>query len=112
MAGRSKAGEQQAVKRLASPAAALFDGVFQGGAAVEILGASGSNPTSNWKVSGAVQRVYDKSVKGYVFCCEGGPLAKMQLPGTIAVPWPSPAVPRAADQRASHEAVCARALYI
>ena len=74
-----KAGEH-AAKRLTSQAAALFEGVFQGGPAVDVFGASGSNPTSNWKVSGAVQRVYDKSVKGYVFCCEGGPSAKMQLP--------------------------------
>ena len=63
-----------------SPASALFDTTYQGGAAVEVLSAGGSNPTSNWKVSSAVQRIYDKSVKGYVFQCDGGPLAKMQLP--------------------------------
>ena len=47
---------------------------------MEVFSAHGSNPTANWKISGAVQRVYDKSVKGYVFQCEGGPSAKMQLP--------------------------------
>ena len=65
---------------LRSPASALFDTAYQGGAAVEVFSAGGSNPTSNWKVSGAVQRIYDKSVKGYVFQCDGGPSAKMQLP--------------------------------
>ena len=65
---------------LRSPASALFDNTYQGGAAVEVFSAHGSNPTANWKISGAVQRVYDKTVKGYVFQCEGGPSAKMQLP--------------------------------
>ena len=27
-----------------------------------------------------MQKVYDKAVKGYVYHCEGGPTAKMQLP--------------------------------
>ena len=67
-------------KNLHSPASAMFDGTYQGGAAVDVFSAGGSNPTSNWKVSGQVQRVYDKSVKGYVFQCEGGAVAKMQLP--------------------------------
>ena len=67
-------------RALSSSGAALFDSTFQGGPAVEVFGASGSNPTANWKVSGAVQRLYDKSVKGYVMRCEGGPSAKMQLP--------------------------------
>ena len=65
---------------LRSPASALFETTYQGGPAVEVFSAHGSNPTANWKISGAVQRVYDKSVKGYVFQCEGGPSAKMQLP--------------------------------
>ena len=74
-------------RTLTSPGTALFDTTFQGGPAVEVFGAGGSNPTSNWKVSGGVQRVYDKSVKGYVFRCEGGPSAKMQLPRTTGAVW-------------------------
>lgn len=58
----------------------LFASSFQGGAAVEVFSAHGSNPTNNWKIVGAVSREFDKSVKGYVFRCEGGPTAKMQLP--------------------------------
>lgn len=41
---------------------------------------AGSNPTSNWRLSGGVQRVYDKSVKSFVLRCEGGPTLRMQLP--------------------------------
>ena len=49
-----------------------FDNVFQGGASVDVFGASGSNPLDKWKVSGAgVQKVYDKSVRGYVLRCDG-----------------------------------------
>lgn len=49
-----------------------FDNVFQGGASVDVFGASGSNPLDKWKVSGVgVQKVYDKSVRGYVLRCDG-----------------------------------------
>ena len=48
--------------------------------AVEVFGANGSNPVANWKVAGSVQKVYEKAVKGYVYRCDGGPSAKMQLP--------------------------------
>ena len=53
---------------------------FQGGASVDVFDPKGSNPTQNWKLSGPVQKVYDKAVKGYIFHCDGGPNAKMQLP--------------------------------
>jgi len=56
------------------------ESTFQGGVAVDVFGANGSNPTANWKVAGAVQKVYEKAVKGYVYRCDGGPSAKMQLP--------------------------------
>ena len=56
------------------------ENVFQGGQAVEVFGASGSNPTERWRISGTVTKVYDKSVKGYVFRCDGGPSMRMQLP--------------------------------
>lgn len=58
----------------------VSDTTFQGGSVVDVFGANGSNPTGNWKIVGAVQRVFDKSVKGYVFRCDGGPTAKMQMP--------------------------------
>lgn len=53
---------------------------FQGGPSVDVFGANGSNPTANWKVSGTVQKVYDKALKSHVFVCDGGPSARMQLP--------------------------------
>ena len=52
-------------------ARARSESTFQGGPTVEVLSASGSNPTSNWKLSGAVQRVYDKTVRGYIVRCDG-----------------------------------------
>ena len=79
-AQKLKPVERPRGEALRSPASALFDTTYQGGVSVEVFSAGGSNPTSNWKMSGAVQRVYDKSVKGYIFHCEGGPSAKMQLP--------------------------------
>lgn len=79
-ASSSAADRSHALRSSTSPASGLFDTTYQGGASVDVFSAGGSNPTSNWKVSGAVQRVYEKSVKGYVFQCEGGPSAKMQLP--------------------------------
>ena len=48
---------------------------FQGGPSVDVFGANGSNPTANWKVSGTVQKVYDKALKSHVFVCDGGPTA-------------------------------------
>jgi hypothetical protein len=45
-------------------------------------GRQGKNPIAGWKISGTktVKKVYDKSVKSYVYCCVGGPTNKMQLP--------------------------------
>ena len=56
---------------------------FQGGPSVDVFGANGSNPTANWKVSGTVQKVYDKALKSHVFVCDGGPSA-------LTLPSPSP----------------------
>ena len=56
---------------------------FQGGPSVDVFGANGSNPTANWKVSGTVQKVYDKALKSHVFVCDGGPTA-------LTLPSPSP----------------------
>ena len=75
-----------ATSALPPPAALLHlpppcsESTFQGGVAVEVFGANGSNPVANWKVAGSVQKVYEKAVKGYVYRCDGGPSAKMQLP--------------------------------
>jgi len=59
---------------------ALFDKAFQGGPSVEVFGTSGSNPLEKWKVSGTVHKLYDKTTRGYVFTCEGGPSTRMQIP--------------------------------
>ena len=61
-------------------ARARSESTFQGGPTVEVLSASGSNPTSNWKLSGPVQRVYDKTVRGYIVKCDGRQNVRMQLP--------------------------------
>jgi hypothetical protein len=58
----------------------LFESVYQGGPSVEVFGTSGSNPLEKWKVSGAVRKVYDKQVRGFILSCEGGPAIRMQLP--------------------------------
>jgi len=57
-----------------------FETVYQGGPSVDVFGTSGSNPIAQWKVSGGVHKVYDKSVRGYVYNCEWGPTSRMQLP--------------------------------
>ena len=56
----------------------------------------GKNPIAGWKISGTktAKKVYDKSVKSYVYCCVGGPTNKMQLPNdsqtsTRPPPYPS-----------------------
>ncbi|PNH10430.1 hypothetical protein TSOC_002824 [Tetrabaena socialis] len=60
---------------------ALFGNEYQGGPHVDVLGTHGQNPLGPWKVSGpqkGVQKVYDKTLKGYVFVCSGG--CRMVLP--------------------------------
>eukprot|EP01018_Ginkgo_biloba_P017011 Gb_03558 [translate_table: standard] len=69
----TKAGGGLVVKTLLGP--------YQGGSSYTIFSAQGSNPVSNCKVCGkGVQKVYDRSVKGYVYCCGGGPSSKLQFP--------------------------------
>jgi hypothetical protein len=58
-------------------------------------GAQGKNPIAGWKISGTktAKKVYDKSVKSYVYCCVGGPTNKMQLPNDSQTSTPSPPAP-------------------
>ena len=57
----------------------MFKTAFHGGPAVEIFSTVGKNPLEKWKVSGGgVEKIYDSSVKGYIFTLEGQ--AKIQLP--------------------------------
>ena len=75
---------QPAAHRLRAPCALCGSANhFQGGPSVDVFGANGSNPTANWKVSGTVQKVYDKALKSHVFVCDGGPTA-------LTLPSPSP----------------------
>lgn len=54
---------------------------YQGGPFVEAFSSSGSNPLVNCKLSGekGVQKVYEKTVKGYVYTLTGA-ASKLQLP--------------------------------
>jgi Protein of unknown function (DUF667) len=52
-------------------AAPLAFGLYQGGPAVEIFGASGAEPLKDWLATGTVKRLYDKAVKGYVLGIDG-----------------------------------------
>ncbi|KAJ7551982.1 hypothetical protein O6H91_06G037200 [Diphasiastrum complanatum] len=54
---------------------------YQGGSSFTVFSAQGSNPVANCKLCGkGVQKIYDKTVKGYVYLCSGGPSAKLQIP--------------------------------
>lgn len=58
---------------------ALFHTSFQAGPFFEVFSAQGSQPLLNWKTTTRhnVKKVYDRSVRGYVFSCNNG---RMQLP--------------------------------
>ncbi|KAK9806821.1 hypothetical protein WJX72_003835 [[Myrmecia] bisecta] len=60
----------------------LFSHDYQAGPAFEVFSPQGSNPLANWQLSHpkSVKKVYDKSVKGYVYSCPGRSGCKMQLP--------------------------------
>ncbi|KAM6325381.1 protein CFAP20DC isoform 2-T3 [Podargus strigoides] len=62
----------------------MFKNQYQGGPFVEIFSAQGKNPGAKWKTLGnpsAIQKEYDKEVKGFVFVIEGSSqINKMQLP--------------------------------
>ncbi|KAJ7406840.1 hypothetical protein WISP_129847 [Willisornis vidua] len=58
--------------------------ILKGGRFVEIFSAQGKNPGAKWKIFGnpsAIQKEYDKEIKGFVFVLEGSSqVNKMQLP--------------------------------
>ncbi|XP_041047550.1 uncharacterized protein C3orf67 homolog [Carcharodon carcharias] len=61
----------------------MFKNEYQGGPFVEIFSSQGKDPVAKWKLYGspAVQKVFDKEVKSYVYILEGsGQRNKMQLP--------------------------------
>lgn len=58
----------------------MFKSHYQGGVYVEIFSAQGKDPAAKWAQSGKVQRIFDKSVRSYVYMLEGGPSTKMQVP--------------------------------
>lgn len=64
----------------------MFSQVYQSGdAGVEVFSASGKSPGRQWKVSSSVHKVYDKTVKGFVFLLDkksSTPNALMQIPTT------------------------------
>ena len=58
----------------------MLSHAWHGGPLVEVLSAQGKQPEGAFKKTGAVRKVFDKSVKGYVLELEGGRDAKVQLP--------------------------------
>ncbi|KAK0147084.1 hypothetical protein N1851_004519 [Merluccius polli] len=62
----------------------MFKNNYQGGSVVEVFSAQGKDPVAKWRLQGApaaIHRVFDKEVKGFVYCVEGGSqTVKMQLP--------------------------------
>lgn len=55
---------------------------YQGGPYVDILTGQGKAPLEDFKITPptAVQKVFDKPMKGFVFVCSGGAATKMQIP--------------------------------
>uniref|UniRef100_A0A8D3CP67 CFAP20 domain containing n=1 Tax=Scophthalmus maximus TaxID=52904 RepID=A0A8D3CP67_SCOMX len=62
----------------------MFRSNYQGGAVVEVFSGQGSDPVAKWKRCGgpsAIQKEYNKEVKGFVYNLEGSSqTVKMQLP--------------------------------
>jgi len=59
----------------------MYQDSYQGGPLFEVFTASGQNPLSNLKISGTVKKLFDKSVRGYVYECDsGGAQNRMSLP--------------------------------
>jgi hypothetical protein len=52
----------------------------QGGLGVELFSSSGKNPVKEWKVTQNVHRVYDKTVKGFVYLLDKGSTTQMSIP--------------------------------
>lgn len=59
----------------------MFSHAFQGaGLGVEIFSSSGKDPAKLWKCTRNVHRVYDRTVKGFVFLLEKGMSTQMSIP--------------------------------
>lgn len=59
----------------------MFSHAFQGGGlGVEIFSSSGKDPAKLWKCTRNVHRVYDRTVKGFVFLLEKGTATQMNIP--------------------------------
>jgi hypothetical protein len=59
----------------------MFSHAFQGGGlGVEIFSSSGKDPAKLWKCTRNVHRVYDRTVKGFVFLLEKGMSTEMCIP--------------------------------
>jgi hypothetical protein len=55
--------------------------MFQaGGLGVELFSSSGKDPAKNWSVTSNINRVYDRTVKGFVFLLERGANTQMCIP--------------------------------
>jgi hypothetical protein len=62
----------------------MFSSVYQNGdQGIEIFSASGKSPGHGWKISPTIHRVYDRTVKGFVFLLEKPASASMQIPENI-----------------------------
>lgn len=49
----------------------MFKHAYHGGPAVEIFSTTGKNPLENWKTSGSPSKVFDQSIKGYIYTLDG-----------------------------------------
>ena len=59
----------------------MFSHTFQGnGLGVEIFSSAGRDPGKQWKCTRNVHRVYDRTVKGFVFLLEKGTQTQMSIP--------------------------------
>ena len=56
----------------------MFKHAYHGGPAVEVFSTTGKNPLENWKVGGAPSKVFDQTIKGYIYTLDGQ--AKIQVP--------------------------------
>jgi hypothetical protein len=61
----------------------MFHDAFQSGnSGVEIFSPTGKTPSKGWKISPSISKVYDRTVKGFVFLIDKSNNATMQIPST------------------------------
>ncbi len=56
----------------------MFKHAYHGGPAVEVFSTTGKNPLEGRKVSGNPTKVFDSTIKGYIYTLDGQ--AKIQVP--------------------------------